>query len=102
MSRSRCGTAERHVGATLTALSAEMADGATNPVRLVVPGAKHESLVARPEHAAVVAAAIRAVAAANATAGRVDDLLPPVTAPRAAGPADPVGTPAAGRRGRAR
>ena len=97
------GVAEQpYGGATLTALSAEMADGASNAARRVVPGATHESLVARPEHAAVVAAAIRAVVAAHATSGRVDDLLPPFTAPRAVGPADPAGTPAAGRRGRAR
>jgi pimeloyl-ACP methyl ester carboxylesterase len=60
------GVSEQPFGAaTLTALHLEMGEQGTNTVRRIEQGATHESLVARPEHAAVVADAVRAVAAAH-------------------------------------
>ena len=56
------GVSEQPWGAQmLTALQTELPSLSTNSVRHVVQGATHESLVARREHAQVVAAAIRRV-----------------------------------------
>lgn len=67
------GISEQPRGAeTLNALQAELVGLSTNAVRRIVPGATHESLVARRHHVAVVAEAIRA-AAAGGPDGRVED-----------------------------
>jgi len=50
-------------GETLTELQAELPGLSTNSARRIVQGATHEALVARREHAMVVADAIRAVVA---------------------------------------
>jgi pimeloyl-ACP methyl ester carboxylesterase len=61
------GVGEQPLGAeTLTALQAELPALSTNSARRVVPGATHESLLARREYALVVVEAIRQVLAAAA------------------------------------
>jgi pimeloyl-ACP methyl ester carboxylesterase len=62
-------------GETLTALQAELPALSTNSVRRIVSGATHETLVARREHAVVVAEAIRAVVAAAGSGARVETLF---------------------------
>jgi pimeloyl-ACP methyl ester carboxylesterase len=60
------GVSEQPRGAdVLTQLQSELLDLSTNSARLVVQGATHEALVARHEHAVVVADAIRAVVAGD-------------------------------------